>query len=291
MRLDDLARSLAIRAADLATPEARVERLVERLRREKRLVFCVTSGRSGSAWLAQALSCLAAVDARHEPDPNFVWAMRPAQRWPALAASFWRAAKLPAIAASPKPIYAETSHLFGKGFVEPLLALGLVPDLVLLRREARKVALSYLRLGGVPARSRGGWRFHLHPGDRVLLPLPEWRDLSDYQLLYWSVLEMEERQRVFAGAVRDRGGRIAAFDIDASDKEGAFSNLLAGLDLAAGPGELDCIRACFGASANTKRKKNRRAPPGAADLDAEEREVRRRIGVSPVDLEAPRRPA
>lgn len=278
MRLDDLARSLAIAMRDRLTPAAEQRRLVERLRRDKRLVFCVNPGRAGSAWLAQALSCLDAVEARHEPDPNFVWAMRPAQRWPALAASFWRAAKLPAIAASPKPVYIETSHLFGKGFLEPLLALGLVPDLILLRRDARKVALSYLRLGGVPGRSKGGWRFHLHPGDRVLLPLLEWRDLSDYQLLYWSVLEVEERQRVFADAVRDRGGRVAAFDIDAPDQEGAFRALLAELDLAATAAELDCVRARFGASVNTKPKKLRRAVPVEAELDAEEREVRRRIG-------------
>jgi hypothetical protein len=73
----------------------------------------------------------------YEPDPNFVDVMPAASRDRQAAKKFLLEKKLPAIAASVAKVYAETSHVFCKGFLGPLIDLGVVPHLMLLNRPHR----------------------------------------------------------------------------------------------------------------------------------------------------------
>ncbi|WP_163328944.1 hypothetical protein GFV12_06535 [Desulfurobacterium thermolithotrophum] len=90
------------------------KRLKEQLS-TKRLIFTVTTGRSGTAYLSKILSLIPNISAFHEPEPNFVDVMRLALEKPELAVKFWVLEKLPFIAKTPHNIYCETSHLFCKG--------------------------------------------------------------------------------------------------------------------------------------------------------------------------------
>jgi len=165
---------------------------------DKRLIFTVTPGRSGTGYLAAALDTLDNVTAKHEPDPNFRWLMREIQRAPFdRTIAFLQAEKLPAIEAEPGDTYVETSHLFCKGFIEPLAEMGVEFELVILTRPARDVALSLWRRQTIPGRTSNGWRYLLYPGDQVALQLPNWTALSDYQLCYWYALEIEARQQYY----------------------------------------------------------------------------------------------
>ena len=160
---------------------------------EKTLIFAVTPGRSGSKYLSQLLSAVPGVHAEHEAEPNFVHVMRRVQHNPDIAFTFLRDHKLPAIAKVSEPIYAETSHLTCKGFIEPMILLGLRPGLIFLRRSPRDVARSLLERGGVPAREPMGFSYLLDPRDPFVLPLIGWETLSDYQLCFWYALEIERR--------------------------------------------------------------------------------------------------
>lgn len=173
----------------------------------KRLIFTVCTGRCGTELLAQRLGQLKGVTALHEPKPGFQSVMRDTQQDERFAIDFWEREKLPAIAETPNPIYVETTHVFCKGFLEPLLNLGFTPDLVLLTRPHREVALSLLRLNCIPARGDAGLAFLLHPEDPGVLPIIDWEELHDYQLCYWYCLEIERRQQEYAELISAFGGK------------------------------------------------------------------------------------
>ena len=52
---------------------------------QRQLIFTVTTGRSGTDYLAYMLDCVPGVASSREPRPNFVWAMRDAQTDPEVA--------------------------------------------------------------------------------------------------------------------------------------------------------------------------------------------------------------
>ncbi|MBW7851049.1 MAG: hypothetical protein H3C38_11175 [Rhodospirillales bacterium] len=161
---------------------------------EKRLFFTVTPGRSGTNYLAELLHGIPGITALHEPEPNFVHVLRRVQQDPTVAHAFLRDHKLPAISKVETPAYLETSHLTCKGFIEPLLRLGMAPGLIILRRPPREVAWSLLERRTVPARTPAGMAYLLEPRDPYVLPLPGWERLSDYHLCFWYALEIERRQ-------------------------------------------------------------------------------------------------
>lgn len=169
----------------------------------KTLVFAVASGRSGTQTLAKVFELVPGVHATHEGIPAFQDVMRRSLGDPELAKAFLLTRKLPAIAALEEPVYFESSHVFGKGFLMPMLQLGLRPRLLFLKRDPRKIALSLERIGATPHRTPGGRDHFLSPADPSMLPAIAWGDFTDYQLCYWYALETIRRQRVlFDTAVR-----------------------------------------------------------------------------------------
>lgn len=181
----------------------------------KRIFFTVTTGRSGTNYLANMLSYLPRVKSLHEPRPPFHDLVRDVAHNPHAATKFWVERKLPYIASIEEPIYVETSHVFCKGFFDPLLELGIVPDLILLRRDKRQVARSLYQLDMIPARTHIGELFLLRPDDPVLVPLDNWQDLHDYQLCYWYTLEIGKRQQSYGDKVRSLGGKV--YDLPLED--------------------------------------------------------------------------
>jgi hypothetical protein len=174
----------------------------------KRPVFTVTAGRSGTKFLQKLFALLPDTASFHEPSPNFVHAMRHGQTNPAAVVDFVRDHKLPFIAAQSEARYVETSHLFCKGFAESFVRLGVVPDIIVLRRPPREIARSLLRLNSVPARTGLGLRYLLQPNDPGVLPLPGWEQMSNYQLCFWYALEIERRQIRYARIFGELGRRV-----------------------------------------------------------------------------------
>jgi hypothetical protein len=274
---------VAVDAADVADAPTASSPLPDTLRNlllDKRLVFSVTTGRSGTGYLARLLDMLPGVGAFHEPEPKFSHAMRQVQDDPELARRFWLEYKLPAIAGVPDKVYIETSHLFCKGFVEPFLEFGLPSDLILLERDPSKVALSLYQLNTVPGRSGEGMRFLVHPGDPGVLPLPDWEELNDYQLCYWYCLEIGRRAREYERRFRDAGARVVRATLDELTTEAGFRELLTALDLPdPDPLSTRLIRDVRGERVNVKKgTKDHHRLPAPADPFALEQEVLLRTG-------------
>lgn len=245
---------------------------------DPRLIFTVTTGRSGTAYLWRILELLPGIASRHESSPLFSELMREIQTRPEAARDFWLKRKLPAIRECGQPIYVETGHLFCKGFLEPLLELGTTPDLILLSRPHREVASSLLQLGTIPGRTAGGLRWYLGPEDPGVLPLPDWRSLADYQLCYWYCLEIERRARAYGEIVRARGGRSVAVTLAEINTLAGFRRLLRELDLPR-PSLYNWTKYTWNRNRILNRKAGERfavEPP--RDLDRFEREVRERTG-------------
>lgn len=248
---------------------------------KKRLVFTVSTGRSGTDFLARVLSFLPDVDCRHEPKPRFSEYMRAAQLDPRIASRFWIQEKLPRLAKVEAPIYIETSHLFCKGFVEPLLELGVVPDLICLHRGARDVARSLYQLNHIPGRRVFASNWYLGPEDPGVLPLPGWEELHDYQLCYWYCLEIARRTEVYSAEILARGARVTQLSLLELNDPSGYGRLIEALDLPR-PNWWGRFRYARARNTRTNIKASKKVrhdlPPNLEEL---EQEVIRRSGWEP----------
>jgi hypothetical protein len=172
---------------------------------DKRLVFTISTGRAGTQTLSAVFGCARKTCSLHEPKPGYSKCLRRVQRNAEAALEFLVEQKLPAIRAPDEPCYVETSHVLCKGFIEPLLELGLRPHFVIVHRDPRAVARSFVELNSIPERTPLGRDFMLSPADPCLLEAPGWQDFTDYQLCYWYALESRQRAQWYA-ALFDRIG-------------------------------------------------------------------------------------
>jgi hypothetical protein len=165
------------------------------------LVFSVTSGRSGTRLMTMLLRDAGGFDADHEPEPRVNHVLPRIIQDPGFGLSWLAQDKIPAIArrAGGSGPYIETSHLMCKGLIEPLFALGLRPRFILLSRPIEAIASSLFKMNVIPGRTPAGRLVLIAPSDPGVLPMPGWEQFSDYQLCYWYALEIERRQRFYAG--------------------------------------------------------------------------------------------
>lgn len=199
--------------------------------KKKKLVFTVATGRCGTAFFSEILRLVPGAVSLHEPDPEYAEVLRDVQSNAELARTFLVKKKLPAMARETASIYIETSHLFCKGFLEPLIELGITPTLSWIRRDHRAVASSMFRGGTIPGRTDKGLRFYLSPDDPCILPLAEWDNLSDYQLCYWYCLEIEKRAKEYRQMYQDNDWLFAETSLSAITTMGGMRKLLADLKL------------------------------------------------------------
>ena len=197
----------------------------------KKLVFTVATGRCGTAFLAEILRLVPGAVSLHEPKPEYAEVLRRIQEQPDQAQRFLLDQKLPMLARMDTGIYIETSHLFCKGFLEPLLELGIVPALIWMRRPHRPVASSMFRGGTIPGRTQKGLQFYLSPDDPGVLACPDWQQLNDYQLCYWYCLEIEQRAKQYRRLYRENGWQWGETSITEITRARGYRELLAAVGL------------------------------------------------------------
>lgn len=245
---------------------------------EKNIVACLSTGRSGTALLAQLMALADDCHACHEPRPTYE-AVTESVRWSEQdTLAFVRDVKLPAIRSVQAANYVETSHLFGKGPIDAFIDLGTKFNLVVLNRDPRAVASSMWRVKAIPGRSRKRQAFLLHPGQSNVLHLADWKRLSDYQLCFWYCLEIERRKDFYKKRC-ERSGLAAVethlHDLLAFDRFTQFCSSL-GLHVSARARER---HAEIVAVRHNAKPGMRRAPwRGLRDLDRQENEVWMRLG-------------
>lgn len=165
---------------------------------DKNIIMCLTTGRSGTNLLEKLLGLAEDTCSLHEPAPYFSDHVMQVRENPDHAIDFVRDEKLPAILAVPENNYAESSHLFGKGFFEAFIKLDIPFKLIILNRGPRTVAKSFWRIGTIPGRTEKGIISTYHPDEAGVLKLKNWQKLSNYQLCYWYALEVERRKAKYA---------------------------------------------------------------------------------------------
>lgn len=181
----------------------------------KRIIFTLTSARSGTKYLSRVLNLLPDVVAVHEPMPSFSYPFRRSMiRGEEFRKVFWERAKLPSIASYNGKIYIETSHLFIEGFIESLNESGIVPDIIILNRDERQVALSLYRLNDIPGSSARTNGYYLKPDDPIAMTTVErWEELSPYQKCFWYTQEIKRRKLFYKTLLSSRGSRIIEIDV------------------------------------------------------------------------------
>ncbi|MDR5866923.1 hypothetical protein [Halomonas koreensis] len=172
---------------------------------KKNLVFTVTHGRTGTTMLTETFKIFNDVRSEHEPHPNYADVFQSVKLDPRHALLFLEK-KLDSIYASRESSYVETSNVFGKGFLIPLLRMGVMPGLIFLNRDFRETAKSLYKRGSTPARSDNGKRYSADPTLPGALPVFSPMTLSDYQLCFWGVLDAFYRQLQAQSIYDSEGG-------------------------------------------------------------------------------------
>ena len=90
------------------------------MRVAKNIVFTVTHGRTGTTFLTRLFGLFEDTLAEHEPAPDYASILPRVKRDPRFALDFLDK-KLEAISRVQQGNYVETSNVFGKGFLIPLL--------------------------------------------------------------------------------------------------------------------------------------------------------------------------
>jgi hypothetical protein len=120
---------------------------------QRRLIFSINSGRSGSKYLSQLLSTAPRLKSFHEAEPKmhgeFIGMINSE---PFESSRDKRRVKSEAIAAilrasAPEEFYAETNHTFIKTFFDVVLEDFHNVDVIILRRELALVLKSFIELG------------------------------------------------------------------------------------------------------------------------------------------------
>lgn len=236
-----------------------------------RIVFAVTTGRSGTTYLRDVANILHDVQATHEPAPCFHDVMRIIQTEPQVAVP-WLTSKVHRLRYCPSPVYLEASHLFCKGFLEPWIDVVGAPDLIMWKRDSRKVALSLHRLGAIPGLSERALRWYLAPGDPDTYGVEDLDGKTDYQRCFWYVREIERRQQAYGERVESLGARTLRMDVEALNATAGFETLT---DFLRGspPDRLErlAFQRLVGKPVNLKAKRKKtQARPDPTDLDAQE---------------------
>jgi len=173
----------------------------------RRIIFSVNPGRCGTLYLYNAFTAFTDVLSAQEHRPTFVGVQGKAQHNRRYAKKWLKSEMIPWIGgdSAGKTIYLKTSHVFGHGFVEPMIDTGVPFEVLFIHRDIREVSLSMWRMGYIPVRWFRTDDYFLRPECRynVLRVKPSvYKSWSDYQFCYWHTLEMAGRavkyKRIFA---------------------------------------------------------------------------------------------
>lgn len=251
----------------------------------KQFLFTLTTGRSGTRYLAELLQAnLPGAECHHEicgwdrfgvdtPDISHMTLFNSQGNVEPVQA-FWRS-KLSSIAATPRAQYVETSHVLMKaGLVEnlaPLTAQGIV-HLVALERDPYATIVSFRNRFDFWDKANR-WLWYLDPDyPRNLVPSRELFAKGINGLCLWYILEIRARAARYESLLaREPRIRVHRFSLEELRVAGGASRLLRALGIAAEPAQV-----VLSDPQNVGRLLVRIDP-------AEEQSIRRLIAAVPLD--------
>lgn len=171
----------------------------------RRLIFCITSGRSGSQYLAELFRTARRVQSFHEAPPTMSGEpLRLVNALPFEASREARRIKPEAIAdllrrMPPEDIYAETNHMFIKTFFDVVLARFPNVDVVILRRGLPHVLKSFIEMGYYSPLNPGAldWMSSPNAATAALPAIAPDEALDQYDASIAYLLDIEARAQRF----------------------------------------------------------------------------------------------
>ena len=171
----------------------------------RRLIFCITSGRSGSKYLTDLFATACGVRSFHEAPPNMSGEpLRLVNTLPLEASREVRRVKADAIAAllrgmAPEDVYAETNHMFIKTFFDVVLAEFHNVEVVILRRSLPHVLKSFIEMGYYSPLNPGAlaWMSSPNAATAALRALGPDDALDPYDAAIGYLLDIEARAQRF----------------------------------------------------------------------------------------------
>lgn len=258
--------------------------VIDRIAAQKKLIFTVTNGRSGSLMLARLFDAIDGVMGLHEPHPSFHLLMRWVQGRPQLARKYWYYEKLPAIDRCDTPVYVETSHLMCKGFLDALLEIELQPSLIFLTRDLRKTAVSMYRLNDIPGRTNRALKWYLAPQDPTYAYIHSdaLENLTDYQLCYWHALETAARISHYQTVAANKGLPNVLVDVEDLNSFDSFEAICNKLGISLNSNSQSRLHQEIGSRVNERISEKRLLDYSDDELTRQEQEVSELITVSDV---------
>ena len=186
------------------------------------MILCASSGRSGTAFLAELLSAARNTDVGHERVPQMVGGWLRDVMWEGLAETYQhRLAKVDAIQATlsqlaPNSVYVDTSHMFIKTFAD--VVLDRFPhdrlSVVVLRRDPIEVAASFHDLAYFSPTHNPWMDWMTAPtAPKSMVGMPVDRVTSEFDLIFGYLAEIELRTAYF----RQRAPEVNWVDADLAD--------------------------------------------------------------------------
>lgn len=175
----------------------------------KPLFLTLSPGRAGTGKLASLLSLVPSMYAEHDTDgkDSFCWIRQENITNPDVGHRFVEE-RLKWWDSLPYQYVANTGHITGEGFFEHFLSLGVVPNIITLRRNPREVARSMWKLDWIPGRNRLIAPWYCGPDEPEVLPLTNWKKMTRYQLCYWWVCDTERRIQLYTPILKQHGAKI-----------------------------------------------------------------------------------
>ena len=238
-----------------------------------RMIFSLNPGRCGSMFIYEAMRKVPDVWSFHEPFPAF----HTAARLDRFDKKKWLQSKIDYILGIAQSTYFESSNQFRRGFPELFLELGWRPDILVIRRPIREVALSKWRLGYIPTRWHNSKVYSIRPDDKdAFYHCENFDDWSDYQICYWSVLEIYSKINYYQEMLSEAGSVIVETTTKRMTTVDGFLEILEGFGL---PEPIPGFEKVFDKKWNATGESARdRYPPG--DIEAEEKEIRSSFNIS-----------
>ncbi len=201
----------------------------------RRLVFSINSGRSGSQFLAEVLSTAKEVCGYHEPEPKMNREyLEMINRLPYQATRTARVIKCQAIAdvlrqMEPGQVYAETTQMFIKTFHDVVLEEFHNVEVVLLRRDLAHVLRSFVEMGYFSNRNAywDKWMSSPAAATAALRPRREYSTLDQFDRCIAYLLDIEARGARFRREYRHVP--VHEVQLDSLDQYSAVEELFAAL--------------------------------------------------------------
>jgi hypothetical protein len=191
----------------------------------KPITLTISSGRSGTFLLSRLFAQVPNNFSEHEREPSFSSVRQANILNPEIGKKFVKE-HLNYIQQLPGKTYTNTDQSVSKGCLEYFYDFGIIPTIVILRRNPRKIASSLFQLNWIPGKHPGYMCWFNIPNEPNVLPFANWEKAHTYQLCFWYACECEKRAQYYYNYAKEKGSLCWETNIDKILDVNHFNDML-----------------------------------------------------------------